>query len=93
MKQKILEILNFVMDVRLDLRISNLLVCYKRNFEELLEEKKGRPPDSSDIDSRLILDRFESTFGGGSEKKEKLNAQFCFILGPYNYIGFSVIFF
>ena len=34
-KAKILEILKFIMDVRLDLRITNLLVIYKKYFERL----------------------------------------------------------
>ncbi len=36
-KMKILEILQFIMDVRLDVRITNLLVLYKRVFENLEE--------------------------------------------------------
>ena len=34
-KVKILEILKFIMDVRLDLRITNLLVIYKKQFSSL----------------------------------------------------------
>jgi len=34
-KAKILEILKFIMDVRLDLRITNLLVIYKKHFKRL----------------------------------------------------------
>ena len=34
-KSKILEILQFVMDVRLDLRITNLLVIYRQEFLSL----------------------------------------------------------
>ena len=34
-KSKVLEILQFVINVRLDLRITNLLVKYKESFNEL----------------------------------------------------------
>ncbi len=42
-KNKILEILQFIMDVRLDLRITNLLVLYKKQYLELEEEFSGPP--------------------------------------------------
>lgn len=64
MKRKILEILDFVMNVRLDLRITNLLISYKKNFNELLEEDGGRSPLASDIDSKQILETFEGVFNG-----------------------------
>lgn len=34
-KSKVLEILQFVINVRLDLRITNLLIMYKQAFKEL----------------------------------------------------------
>ena len=34
-KTKIIEILQFIMDLRLDLRITNLLVIYKHHYKEL----------------------------------------------------------
>ena len=37
-KKKILEILQFIMDVRLDLRITNLLVIYRKEFITLEEQ-------------------------------------------------------
>lgn len=64
MKRRILEILDFVMNVRLDLRITNLLISYKKNFTILTEEDGGRSPMASDIDSRDILDTFEGVFNG-----------------------------
>ncbi len=42
-KNKILEILQFIMDVRLDLRITNLLVLYKKQYLVLEEEFSGPP--------------------------------------------------
>ena len=42
-KTKILEIIKFIMDVRLDLRITNLLVLYKKQYLELEEEFSGPP--------------------------------------------------
>ena len=37
-KMKILEILQFIMDVRLDLGITNLLVIYRKEFVTLEEQ-------------------------------------------------------
>ncbi len=42
-KTKVLEILQFIMDVRLDLRITNLLVIFKRQYIES-ENELGSPP-------------------------------------------------
>ena len=42
-KEKILEILKFMMDMRLDLRITNLLVIYKKQFS-ILETDLDSPP-------------------------------------------------
>ncbi len=42
-KNKILEIILFIMDVRLDLRITNLLVLYKKQYLEL-EQEFSSPP-------------------------------------------------
>ena len=42
-KSKILEIIQFIMDVRLDLRITNLLVIYKKHFQELELEIGSTP--------------------------------------------------
>ena len=64
MKRKILEILDFVIDVRLDLRITNLLISFKKNFNELLDSDSGRSPRASDIESRTILDQFSVMFDG-----------------------------
>lgn len=42
-KTKVLEILEFIMDVRLDLRISNLLSIFKEQYNRL-EQEIGNPP-------------------------------------------------
>lgn len=34
-KMKIIDILQFIMDLRLDMRITNLLVIYKQHYSEL----------------------------------------------------------
>ena len=34
-KMKIIDILQFIMDLRLDMRITNLLVIYKHHYHEL----------------------------------------------------------
>ena len=44
-KSKILEIIQFIMDVRLDLRITNLLVIYKKHFQELEMEIGSAPSE------------------------------------------------
>ena len=58
------------MDVRLDLRITNLLISYKKNFNTLLEQDKGKSPKASDIDSRSILESFDGMFDGRSAWKD-----------------------
>ena len=63
-KSKILEIIHFIMDVRLDLRITNLLVIYKREFTTMMTERSGVPPDPSDIDLTTILNLFDQIFMG-----------------------------
>ena len=42
-KTKVLEILQFIMDVRLDLRITNLLIIFKEQYNRL-ELEIGNPP-------------------------------------------------
>ena len=42
-KTKVLEILQFIMDVRLDLRITNLLIIFKEQYHRL-EIEIGNPP-------------------------------------------------
>ena len=44
-KSKILEILKFIMDVRLDLRITNLLVIYKKQFAKLETDQVTAPSE------------------------------------------------
>ena len=44
-KSKILEILKFIMDVRLDLRITNLLVIYKKEFAKLETDQVTTPSE------------------------------------------------
>lgn len=38
-KMKIIDILQFIMDLRLDMRITNLLVIYKHHYNELQKEE------------------------------------------------------
>ena len=57
-KSKILEIIQFIMDVRLDLRITNLLVLYKKHFQEL-EADIGSAP------SKLVIVSVCVWGGGG----------------------------
>lgn len=46
-KLKILEIFQFIMNVRLDLRITNLLVVYRREFKALEKELLSPPSETS----------------------------------------------
>ena len=62
-KTKILEILQFIMDVRLDLRITNLLVIYKREFLDLEKEFQSVPA-AHDINTEHVLENFEGVFAG-----------------------------
>lgn len=64
-KSKILEMLQFIMDVRLDLRITNLLVTYKSEYIHL-ENELLTLPTASDIDLDQILTIFEGSFCGES---------------------------
>lgn len=50
------------MDVRLDLRITNLLVIYKKEFSSLSDGSGS--PDPADLDSVDILKQFEVIFRG-----------------------------
>lgn len=52
------------MDVRLDLRITNLLVIYKKEFSSLSSQFSGIPPNPSDLDLADILKQFEEVFRG-----------------------------
>jgi hypothetical protein len=70
-KSKILEILDFIMDVRLDLRITNLLVIYKKEFTSLISS--GKIPDPSDLDLESILIQFEDIFRGNDDMKMELD--------------------
>ena len=63
-KIKILEILHFIMDVRLDLRITNLLVIYKKDFLSLMDKSKDKVPDPAEICLKTILENFDLTFVG-----------------------------
>ena len=40
-KMKIIDILQFIMDLRLDMRITNLLVIYKQHYHELTTLDEG----------------------------------------------------
>lgn len=63
-KRKILEIIDFIMDVRLDLRITNLLVIYKKEFNLLPDQYNSYSPNPADLDSSDILKQFEAIFRG-----------------------------
>ena len=59
-----MEIIDFIMDVRLDLRITNLLVIYKKEFSLLSDGSSNQSPDPADLDSVDILKQFEVIFRG-----------------------------
>ncbi|XP_078369527.1 inositol 1,4,5-trisphosphate receptor-like isoform X2 [Oculina patagonica] len=68
-KAKIIEILEFIMNVRLDYRISSLLTIFKRDFDESnagLAEMNGE----NGIDLENISAQAEAIFGGSTGLKE-----------------------
>ncbi|XP_055999570.1 inositol 1,4,5-trisphosphate receptor type 1-like isoform X4 [Ostrea edulis] len=61
-KLKIIEILKFILDVRLDYRITCLLSIFKREFDE-----NNTPRDSDGLDLDSIGQQAEDIFGGSAE--------------------------
>lgn len=82
-KLKIIEILQFILDVRLDYRISCLLSIFKREFDETETTTGGSPTGSPtqdavnfrqrNIDLESISSQAESIFGGGMEQSSNLD--------------------
>uniref|UniRef100_A0A8V5HE08 Inositol 1,4,5-trisphosphate receptor n=1 Tax=Melopsittacus undulatus TaxID=13146 RepID=A0A8V5HE08_MELUD len=70
-KLKIIEILQFILSVRLDYRISYMLSIYKREFGENNENvdcSTTSPPDTPGIASDEIAAQAETMFAGRKEK-------------------------
>uniref|UniRef100_A0A7M4FYF6 Inositol 1,4,5-trisphosphate receptor n=1 Tax=Crocodylus porosus TaxID=8502 RepID=A0A7M4FYF6_CROPO len=70
-KLKIIEILQFILSVRLDYRISYMLSIYKREFgenSENVDSSSVSPPDSPGIVSDEIAAQAETMFAGRKEK-------------------------
>ncbi|XP_021247761.1 inositol 1,4,5-trisphosphate receptor type 2 isoform X3 [Numida meleagris] len=76
-KLKIIEILQFILSVRLDYRISYMLSIYKREFgenNENVDSSTASPPDTSGIPSAIVPDideiaaQAETMFAGRKEK-------------------------
>ncbi|RWS27298.1 inositol 1:4:5-trisphosphate receptor-like protein, partial [Leptotrombidium deliense] len=67
-KLKIIEILQFILDVRLDYRITGLLSIFKREFDETHEaadvDNDSVPMTGKGIDLELIGHQAETIFGG-----------------------------
>ncbi|XP_061187353.1 inositol 1,4,5-trisphosphate receptor type 1-like isoform X2 [Saccostrea echinata] len=61
-KLKIIEILKFILDVRLDYRITCLLSIFKREFDE-----NNAPRDTDGLDLDSIGQQAEDIFGGNAE--------------------------
>ncbi|XP_018401149.1 PREDICTED: inositol 1,4,5-trisphosphate receptor [Cyphomyrmex costatus] len=67
-KLKIIEILQFILDVRLDYRISCLLSIFKREFDETAAEKTGDVTlGQKAIDLESISTQAEGIFGSSEE--------------------------
>ncbi|KAF4532262.1 hypothetical protein B566_EDAN016444, partial [Ephemera danica] len=64
-KLKIIEILQFILDVRLDYRISCLLSIFRREFDE--NENKTPPVGQKGIDLESIGTQAEGIFGSSEE--------------------------
>ncbi|XP_073682487.1 inositol 1,4,5-trisphosphate-gated calcium channel ITPR1 [Garra rufa] len=73
-KLKIIEILQFILNVRLDYRISCLLCIFKREFDESNTQTDSVPPANADglnsipaLDFENIEEQAEGIFGGSEE--------------------------
>ncbi|XP_065219577.1 inositol 1,4,5-trisphosphate receptor [Planococcus citri] len=66
-KLKIIEILQFILDVRLDYRISCLLSIFKREFDESERTAGDTVPMHKNIDLELIGMQAEGIFGNSEE--------------------------
>uniref|UniRef100_A0A4W5LMD9 Inositol 1,4,5-trisphosphate receptor n=1 Tax=Hucho hucho TaxID=62062 RepID=A0A4W5LMD9_9TELE len=74
-KLKIIEILQFILNVRLDYRISCLLCIFKREFDESNPQGDGTPSSASQdgnnmtgaLDFENIEEQAEAIFGGSEE--------------------------
>uniref|UniRef100_A0A8C8EHB9 Inositol 1,4,5-trisphosphate receptor n=1 Tax=Oncorhynchus tshawytscha TaxID=74940 RepID=A0A8C8EHB9_ONCTS len=74
-KLKIIEILQFILNVRLDYRISCLLCIFKREFDESNPQSDGTPSSASQdgnnmtgaLDFENIEEQAEAIFGGSEE--------------------------
>uniref|UniRef100_A0AAY4EJH4 Inositol 1,4,5-trisphosphate receptor n=1 Tax=Denticeps clupeoides TaxID=299321 RepID=A0AAY4EJH4_9TELE len=64
-KLKIIEILQFILNVRLDYRISCLLCIFKREFDETNTQTDGAVPGALDFEN--IEEQAEGIFGGSEE--------------------------
>ncbi|XP_053377799.1 inositol 1,4,5-trisphosphate receptor type 1-like isoform X4 [Mercenaria mercenaria] len=64
-KLRIIEILKFILDVRLDYRITCLLSIFKREFDE-----NNAPRDNDGLDLESIGQQAEDIFGGSAETAE-----------------------
>lgn len=70
-KLKIIEILQFILDVRLDYRISCLLCIFKREFDETERASGDLSLGSKGIDLELIGTQAEGIFGSRCELQFK----------------------
>ncbi|XP_076641115.1 inositol 1,4,5-trisphosphate receptor-like isoform X1 [Halictus rubicundus] len=66
-KLKIIEILQFILDVRLDYRISCLLSIFKQEFDETEKASSDLSPGQKTIDLELIGTQAEGIFGSSEE--------------------------
>uniref|UniRef100_A0A8C7RI50 Inositol 1,4,5-trisphosphate receptor n=1 Tax=Oncorhynchus mykiss TaxID=8022 RepID=A0A8C7RI50_ONCMY len=66
-KLKIIEILQFILNVRLDYRISCLLCIFKREFDESNPQGDGTASSARALDFENIEEQAEAIFGGSEE--------------------------
>uniref|UniRef100_A0A4W5QAL0 Inositol 1,4,5-trisphosphate receptor n=1 Tax=Hucho hucho TaxID=62062 RepID=A0A4W5QAL0_9TELE len=66
-KLKIIEILQFILNVRLDYRISCLLCIFKREFDESNPQGDNTPSSVRALDFENIEEQAEAIFGGSDE--------------------------
>ena len=62
-KLKIIEILQFIMDVRLDYRISSLLSIFRKEFDETGAANESKTTEKHNVDLEMVATQAEGIFG------------------------------
>lgn len=68
-KLKIIEILQFIMDVRLDYRISSLLSIFRKEFDETGAANETKMTEKHNVDLEMVAAQAEGIFGTAGDCK------------------------